>query len=275
MKMMKTTMMSNINLDLISKSDYLISLGAMLSKERSDVVELLSKKIENEDFSFVYMHPVEDNKIKSFCTQYLKYEVGSEEGVIALLIYFFVKDASENIQEFIDDLDIGYISAESSAGEEEFEDMVEMASNKSKKILLLGDDLFTHERVENISSMLKILKEYTDFEILFTNEENAKYLVEKELAEVEELNSFNGTVVYSIGSESLCSSELVGSTSFSRVAKISDGDDINIILGANSVNKKFKLDTELQGTIALTLSDDSFLSNGYRFKQVKIEKVGA
>lgn len=263
-----------MSLEIISKSDYIISLGSFISKDNQEVADLIIESIAKNSAEFIYMHPIDDIDLKLYYSQFVKYEVGSEEGILSLLLEYFTKNRSEELETFIDELDIGYISAESSAGEEEFEEMLEKASNKKSQTLILGRDLFTHERVENIKSMIKILEEFSDLNIVLLDDVK---LESKELEEPEELNSYNGTVIYSYLDEE--SEDVVfGSESFSRVAKISNKDTILVNYKNQSVEKVFKLDKNLQGTIALCgvkSSDESFLSDGYRYKQVKIEKVEA
>lgn len=273
MKMM--TMNKNIDLEIVSKSDYIICLGSMISKDSPEVNNLILEAIAKNEAEFIYMHPIDEIDLKLYYTQFLKYEVGSEEGVLALLLEYFTKDRSASLEEYLSDLDIGYISAESSAGEEEFEEMVEKSQGKTTKTIVLGADLFTHERVNNILSMVKAFEEFSGFNVVLLNDINLD--TNKDLEDVAELKSYNGTVIYKYNSNE-DDSFVYGSESFARVAKISDKDDISLNYNKQNVNKVFKLDKNLQGTIALCgvkNDDDSFLSQGYRYKQVKIEKVEA
>ena len=51
---------------------------------------------------------------------------------------------------------LGYISAESSAGEEEFEEAYENYLNAKNRILIVGNDIVEHERIENIIKILAL-----------------------------------------------------------------------------------------------------------------------
>ena len=44
------------------------------------------------------------------------YKVASEEAILALIFNFFAKNLPKEQKEFLENLDIGYLSAESSAG---------------------------------------------------------------------------------------------------------------------------------------------------------------
>lgn len=263
-----------MNLELVSKSDYIICLGSMISKDSPKMNDLIIEAIAKNEAEFIYMHPIDDIDVKLYCTQFVKYEVGSEEGILALLLEYFTKNRSDSLEKYLLDLDIGYISAESSAGEEEFEEMVEKSLNKTTKTIILGEDLFTHERVANISSMIKAFKEFSGFNVILLSDIilNAS----DELEDVAELKSYNGTVTYKYTSNE--DEFIYGSESFSRVAKVANKDTISLNYANESIQKIFKLDKNLQGTIALCgvkSDDESFLSQGYRYKQVKIEKVDA
>ncbi len=268
------------NQELITQSDYIIAFGTLLSCDNEEINEAVVTAIANNNAEFIYMHPIDDIDLKVYYSQFIKYEVGSEEGIATLLVDAFVKSSNDTIQNFINDLDIGYISAESSAGEEEFEEAYEKSLGKTNKTLIIGDDIFTHECAESILKLLTILKEFAGFELVILNEKyrNAFDAISCEsIEEVEDLKSYNGTLLYRYNKQDSDNS-LVGSNSFARVAKVSDGDAIFINYGSEKIEKLFKVDENLQGTIALCAmgeNDNSAIFDGYRYKQVKIEKVDA
>ena len=94
----------------------------------------------------------------------------------------------DKTRKFIDDLDLGYISAESSAGEEEFEEAYENYLEANNKLLIIGDDLLEHKRIENIIKLLALIKKYTNFELIVLNEDLEKKIfrvqLSKKVAEV-------------------------------------------------------------------------------------------
>ncbi|WP_072682264.1 hypothetical protein [Arcobacter sp. LA11] len=266
--------------EIISKSDYIITFGSFLAADNVEIQEAIIQAIAKNTAEFVYMHPIDNVDLKVYYSQFIKYEVGSEEGIASLLLDTFVKKSDEKVQAYIDDLDIGYISAESSAGEEEFEEAYERALEKSEKTLILGRDIFTHERVENITKILSVIRKYSDLTVVCLDKEYQHIIneiLDENLDEVEELDSYNGTVVYrTYGEED--TNILVGSESFARVAKVADKDEVFINCAGEKIQKSFIVDKNLYGTIALCAmnnDDSSSLSQGYRYKQVKIEKVDA
>jgi NADH-quinone oxidoreductase subunit F len=265
--------------EIISKSDFIISFASMLADNREDVRDSVIESIAKTNATFVYMHPIDNIDLKLYYNQFIKYEVGSEEGVCSLLLDTFVKQTNENIQNYIDDLDLGYISAESSAGEEEFEEAYEFYKNANFKTLIIGNDIIEHDRLENIVKFLSIIKRYTDFNLIVLDEkleEKINSCMDEDLEEVEDLKSYNGTLVYRL-EEDEPSDELNCSVSFSNIAKVHNGDTVFVNYQNEKIEKVLKVDEKLSGTVGIlkTNQNNDELFKDYRFKQVKIEKVDA
>ncbi|RBQ32753.1 hypothetical protein CRU92_03285 [Arcobacter sp. FW59] len=252
----------------IENYDYILSIGTFFEDE--ELKNSLQKACKHGT-NFTYMHPIDNFELKNIYTQFIKYEVGSEEGICALILDTFVKNCDKTTQNFINNLDLGYISAESSAGEEEFEEAYESYKNSNSKLLIIGNDIKNHERVENIIKLLATIKKYTDFEVLFLDEDlqNKFNSCENfELEDIEDLKSFNGTLVYSLfGTDK---SFLLASQTFANIAKAKDGENIEIISKNDKLKRVLKIDETLTGTIAILNVEN--LANKYRYKQVKIEK---
>ena len=67
---------------------------------------------------------------------------------------------------------------------------------------------------------------------------------------------------------------LRGSEQFASAAKISDGDKIEITFGSKTIQRTFKLDEDLKGTIALNPTFDIAVESGsYKFAKSKIVRV--
>ena len=265
--------------ELISKSDFILSLGTMLSNNKEEVRDLIIESIAKTNAQFVYMHPIDNIDLKLYYTQFIKYEAGSEEGILALILDTFVKESTPDIQKYISDLDLGYISAESSAGEEEFEEAYENSQNCKFKTLIIGDDLIEHPRVENIIKLLSIIKKYADFNLIVLDddlEEKINSCVNFDLEEIAELKSFDGTVVYRL-LEDESREDLIASKSFAQIAKVANNDEVYLNYKNSKVKKTIKIDEKLHGTIAISKIIDSNeeIFTGYRYKQVKIQKVDA
>ncbi|MDT8337728.1 MAG: NADH-quinone oxidoreductase subunit G [Sulfurimonas sp.] len=401
------------SLDAIKQSDAAIVIGSRIATDNPGVRYALTTASKHNGAKIVYAHPMEDVLMQNVMTQMMKYEVGTEEGVMALLAYEILKDAdlTESERAFFDDLDLGYIYAETNIGEEELSYMSKSFTRAKKRVLIIGNDLIAHERAGNIAMLAALIEKYSDFSlvvvpreantlgvslintlerdenienvvgynakgdfvisslgsadlaipalnqqegtvvnidnrVLPTNvalqfsgytlndlakalgvhkdetthytqelrreagfktiafddlenflsplgEDNRGYLLDEvaleasgELEELDDLPEFNGTIIYqcdpvlqfnnyTLKAEQLPKDNFLhGSAQFSVAARISDGDMVEISFGKTKIQRKFKLDSELKGTVALNPTFDISVDAGrYRFEKSKIVRV--
>lgn len=254
----------------LQKGDVVVLLGTPLFFNES-----LLDTLAQSDVETIYMNPIDYKNSGLSFSQYIKYEVGSEEGICALLLYYFANNASKNIQDFIDDLDIGYLSAETSVGEEELEEVLEKSKEANNTYVVFNSDLLGHKKADNIIKMLGALNAYSTLKLVIENGcsgdiEKINTYANEDIEEIEELDSFDGLVIYK--TDSIEKNTLLGGNSFSRIGKINDGDTVCIKFDDEVIQRIFKIDSNLQGTIALC-SNEGMKSLPYSYKQVKIEKV--
>jgi NADH-quinone oxidoreductase subunit G len=399
----------------IKQSDAIIMFGSRISTDNPGVRYAITEAARHNGAKIVYMHPIEDALIQNTVTQFIKYEVGTEEGVSALLAQELLKESDLNAEdaEAIALFDEGYLSAESNVGEEEITTMTRSFKRAQKKTLIIGSDVVSHARGENIAALVGLIKKYTDFDVIVvpkhvntlgvslicdldaesdvdvvgynaqgrfviassgnrdfsvgalnqqegtvvsidkkvlpTNvalgfeghtlndlagrlgivqantidytcklpeskgfkavefdqlenfysalgEDERGYTLKqikvnrkKKIQNVEDLPEFNGTVVYHcepvLQFNSYTSARaveddfaLVGSAQFATAAKIADGDVVNVNMNNQIIQRRFKIDETLKGTIALNPTFDlpmGLLEGSYRFEKVKIMKVGS
>ncbi len=157
-------------LSTIAKSDVIISIGTRIKDDAFIVKNHIAMASKRQKAQYIYMHPIEDSSIQNLVTQFVKYEAGSEEGVVALLLDLILKEKElpKEIEEFIKELDIGYLSAESSVSEEELAKIKQAFWKRKRFSLIVGNDIFNHERVENIAKMLAIIEKYSNFNLFVT-----------------------------------------------------------------------------------------------------------
>jgi NADH-quinone oxidoreductase subunit F len=256
-------------------SDAVIVIGTRVVTDNLQVETYIKRRIQSDNFDFIYMHPIDDISLHDKYTQYIKYEAGSEEGVFALLASFFISNGSNECLEYLEDLDIGYLSGESSVGEEELELLVEKLESKKEITLIIGSDIREHKYFDNITKLIRLIDLYTEINVVLLNSDIHIDLSLKAIPnDVDDINNYNGTVVYSVASKE---DILKGSSSFAMAAKIKDGDIVHIAYDKFSINKKFQIDSSIRGTIALypivDPEQEKVMLSGYRFKQVKIQRV--
>ena len=156
------------SLDAVKQADAVIIIGSRVATDNPGVRYALTTAARHNGAKIVYAHPIEDALMKNTVTQLMKYEAGSEEGVMALLANELLRNAdlSESEQAFFDDLDLGYLSAESNIGEEEFTHMSKMFSRANNRVLIVGSDAFAHEKAQNIAKLAAMIEKYTSFSLL-------------------------------------------------------------------------------------------------------------
>lgn len=155
------------DLETIKLSDYAITLGSSVSTDNPMVRFALSVAVNRHKAYVSYMHPVEDETIRNLVAQYVKYEVQSEEGVMAMICEMIINESGKaEHKEFFDNLDIGYISGESNVGEEEFELLKKKLMRRQNPVLILGADVINHPNAANIARMAGIIEKYSEFRVM-------------------------------------------------------------------------------------------------------------
>ena len=202
---------------------------------------------------------------------YVRYEVGTEEGVVALLLYEFAnKGADSKLDDFINALDYGYLSAESNVSEEELSEIKNQIRTRKKPLLLVGDDIAYHAQKSNILNMLSALKSHSILEVICAENLSSDFSL-KPLANLPE---HNGCMIFvaqdsresSIDSskdshesntEKQDSSELNAnptlkiSREFARAWRLSDLQEIRFALDSNEICATCKIDENFGGIIGI------------------------
>ena len=270
------------SMERVKESDAIIVLGTRVTCEAVELFDALQIAYKKNTAKILYVHPLEDVAMQDITAQFMKYEPGTEEGVMALFANYLLRDArlAPETQAFLDDLDLGYLEAESNIGEEEFEAMLELLQNTKSKIFVIGNDIMAHERAQNIAKMCALIEQNSSFSFLVLSDvkESFNMLLASEISTsiecVEELPEFNGTVIYNIKREEAEDNSLRGSAQFARVAKISDGDFISVSFGGQTIQRVFKVQEDLKGTIAINPTFDITVDpKRYKFERSQINKI--
>lgn len=155
------------SLKTIEDSDFAVTLGCSISADNPMVRFALNIAHNKRSAYVTCMHPLEDESLRNVITQYVKYEVGSEEGLLAMLCDLVVnEEAREKYKSFFDSLDSGYICGESSVGEEEFGLLYQKLRRKTKPVIVAGADLYNHPRAKNIAKLLGMIAKYSEFDVV-------------------------------------------------------------------------------------------------------------
>ncbi|MFA5214990.1 2Fe-2S iron-sulfur cluster-binding protein [Sulfuricurvum sp.] len=155
-------------LDAIAQSDAIIIVGGRVSTDNPALRYAMTTAARHNGAKIVYMHPIEDTLLQNTVTQFVKYEVGTEEGVMAMLAKTLISDTdiSDDLRVFFDELDEGYLCAETNVGDEEFERIDRSIRRAKRKTLVIGADLLSHVRAENIARLAAVIESNTDFSLV-------------------------------------------------------------------------------------------------------------
>ena len=150
----------------VQNSDCIVALGGRFYDEVPLLRSAMNEAQKTRGAKLFVLHPLEESRIKS--NAMLRYEVGAEEGVVALLMASLVGEHEGRLGEFLSSFDVGYVSSESNLGEEELGELVRAILSSTSPILIIGADLYAHKRAINIARMLGILQKHSNLKILLT-----------------------------------------------------------------------------------------------------------
>lgn len=161
------------SLDAVKLSDAIIVIGTRVATDNPALRYAITTASKHNGAKVVYAHPLEDALMQNTVTQFMKYEVGTEEGVLALLANALLKNADLSKEErtFFDGLDFGYLEAESNIGQEEITQMMHSFARTKNHVLVVGNDLIAHERSNNIAKLSALIEKYSSFSLIIVPNE--------------------------------------------------------------------------------------------------------
>ena len=202
----------------IAKSDFVMVVGSRVSNDAPVVKNYINKANKDNRAEVIYAHAIEDDTIKKIVTKFVKYEAGSEEAVLGLFADFIINEDvidNDNFKSFLEELDMGNLSAESNVGEEEFEDIAKRYKTKKSPILIIGEDVISHSRASNIAKIVAFIEKYTNIKVMIiptsTNTLGVANICELDDAIVSPAIGYNvggKEIDYTIGSRDECELQL-------------------------------------------------------------------
>lgn len=156
------------SLDYVKNSDYIIVFGTKIVNDNPMVRYAINQASKRKNATVVYAHPIEDPLLSSVVTHYVKYEPASENGVMAILANMFSdKSKMQNdLLNYFNSLDLGYVSSECSFDEEEQQLVKQAMLRKKSPVIILGPDLFSHASATQIAKLAGVLEMYSEFKVL-------------------------------------------------------------------------------------------------------------
>ena len=195
------------SLDAIKQSDAAIIIGSRVATDNPGVRYALTTASRHNGAKIVYAHPIEDELMQNTITQFMKYEAGSEEGVMALLANELLCDAdlSDEDRAFFNDLDLGYLEAESNVGDDELKSMTMSFKRSQNKILIVGSDVLAHSRASNIAKLAAMIEKYSDFSLVVIPE-NVNTLGVSLICDLDKDETISDVVAYNAKGDFVISS---------------------------------------------------------------------
>lgn len=204
--------------------------------------------------SFLTLSPMEDEKLQN--NIFVKCEISSEAYVLMMIASEICKD--------LENEDIGFLSGESSVGEEEIEEIVDFL--KDANFIIADENMLNFNKdKDNIKALLNLIASNFNLKII-DSAGNKLDFNSANLGELKELDNFDGAVVYKHTKDD----EFKGGNYFKIVSKVKDGELVTIKSKNLNITKTFKFDKNLKGTIAFLGVKN--LDN-YAFEVVKTHKA--
>ncbi len=230
--------------------DLIIVIGSLLSRSDAMAVSKMQACME-EGAKLIYLFTMEDTRFTAKSDFFSRYEVGSEEGVLALLAKALLANTQvdEALKAYFDGLDEGYLSAESNLGEEEIEEIEALYAQSKGALLWLGDDVLSHPRADNCLLLAQAIATHSHAIVYGGDASIVEF--RKPLEPVGALKSYDGTVVYACAKQEDEDAVLLGSAQFKVAAKVQNGDTIAVTFENEVYPCTFVCDDSLKGTIAL------------------------
>jgi len=158
----------NGSLESLADSDGVIVIGSRILTDNPAVRYHITMASKRHNARVIYMHPMEDKQMQNVVTQFVKYEVGTEEGVLAMLSKTLLEGKVDlkKIATFLSDLDVGYLSAESNVGEEELEDIKRTLVRCKNISIVIGEDCINHPRANQLARLAALFERFGGINVL-------------------------------------------------------------------------------------------------------------
>ncbi len=158
------------DLKKIKASNFVVSVGTALRYDAPNAGFAFNNAMKMNKGAGLYFHPVADTVVEKFGKNVMpiRHLPGAEEHVMAFLLSYFADkrlQEGESLPEEVANKVASY-DASAVALPEDFEaKMTKMLAKKERFSLILGEDLYTHPRAEQIAKLAGLIDRYTDFSV--------------------------------------------------------------------------------------------------------------
>lgn len=225
----------------------IISFATLLSAQTSKFIA------RHKDDEVFVVSPLDDEVLFSAIKNhhFLKYEIDTLGFVLALVCARVLEFPEIEFPE----IDQGYLSGESNAGEEEIQTLCEFFSSCDG--IIVAPENFSGANSANIAFMLDALSKKFGFCVIGINGKPYELNAPLKMSELEEGADFNGASVFCLPAENVA---LKGSAMFAMASKLKNGAKVVI----EGIEATFELDSRLKGTTGLFFAPNA----KYEFKKL-------
>lgn len=148
------------SLDQLSNSKAVIVFGSKIADDSPIVKYHINMASKWHRARVTYMHAFEDAQMDHIATQKIVYDVGSEEKKASQLVAMLMKDidAPKEVKD--------YLATVENNHDEELKALAKSLIKKHDFSLVIGPDLYSHPRAENIAKIFALLEKYAGFNVI-------------------------------------------------------------------------------------------------------------
>ncbi|MDR3177566.1 MAG: NADH-quinone oxidoreductase subunit G [Campylobacteraceae bacterium] len=168
----------------VQKSDLIISVGSMLRYDLPNLAYALNNALKINKASALYAHPIHDKIVQNYSKNLiqLNYKAGSEEAILYLLLEIFApsEELDDTTREYLktfhvkqtkvidnQEVEIDTSRLWSIAQLEDIKAKIEeLKASKERVSLIIGQDVLTHPRWENMAYIAGTLERLTNIKIV-------------------------------------------------------------------------------------------------------------
>ncbi len=143
----------------VMASNFVMSVGASLRNDNPNARYAFNNVQKMNKGAGIYFHPVGDNLVPTFgrAVETFTHKVGYEEAVLLFIIKLFADESKlpNSVKEQLDSDFVTMLGGDSDKFEKSF---AKMMKKKTDFSLIVGEDLYFHEKAENLAKLIAVLE---------------------------------------------------------------------------------------------------------------------
>ena len=150
----------------VMATDFVMSVGASLRNDNPNARYAFNNVQKMNKGAGLYFHPVGDALIPTFgkSVESFAHKVGHEEAALLMIIKLFADESKlpSSVKDQLDTDFVELLGGDSAAFEKGFDKMMKKKESFS---LMIGEDLYFHEKAENLAKLIAVLEASSDVKV--------------------------------------------------------------------------------------------------------------